>query len=57
MTKYLCAHCGALSPINDDTWLDSGTTLTCIECGAETVVDLFTPQQRATLYSRQVRRD
>ncbi len=45
---YICAHCGCIAevPMGAVEPLDSGTTLTCDECGEATVVDLFTPAQR-----------
>lgn len=46
---YVCAACGAFAK-TEATMLDSGTTLTCDECGKDTVVDLDTPEQRAKRY-------
>ena len=53
---YICANCGGFAevPLLAIEVLDSGTTLTCDKCGEATVVDLFTPEERAKLY-RQAR--
>ncbi len=40
---YHCAHCGAIVHAGVEV-LDSGTTLTCDECGRDTIVDLKTPE-------------
>lgn len=52
--SYSCAHCGAFAKVPATTldMLDAGTALACPECGKETVVDLFRPEDRAELYRR-----
>ena len=43
-TSYVCSACGVLPGALLDS-IESGTTLTCSECGGETVIDLATPEQ------------
>jgi hypothetical protein len=50
MTKYHCAQCGEMAVVPLDTWLDSGTTLTCNHCHKENVIDVETPERRAQRY-------
>lgn len=47
---YLCAGCGAPATAPIGAVLDSGTVLHGCPCGAETVVDLDTPEKRAARY-------
>jgi DNA-directed RNA polymerase subunit RPC12/RpoP len=54
--NFICAHCGAWVLIEAD-FLDSGTTLTCNECGKVTIVDLFRPEERAKLYGYGTKQD
>ena len=44
-----CQHCPVWIDMETGI-LDSGTTLTCPVCGEYTIIDLFTPEDRATLY-------
>jgi hypothetical protein len=46
---YVCAGCGGFAEAGD-FMIDSGLTLTCPECGGQTIADLFTPDGRAQLY-------
>ena len=45
--QFICQWCGHFAVSNSVEWLDSGTVLTCSECGGETVVDLDRPTVRA----------
>ena len=47
---YICANCGTFAKDSTADVIDSGTVLTCNECGKETVVDLNTPEQRSKLW-------
>jgi len=42
---YICAHCGCIERTSIEI-LDSGTTLTCEQCGEATIVDLSKPKNR-----------
>jgi len=44
-----CQHCQEWIDLETGL-LDSGTTLTCPVCGEYTIIDLFKPEERATLY-------
>lgn len=53
---FVCRQCGELVPdqqgLRAEDGLDSGTILKCAACGgAETVVCLFTPEERQRLYA------
>ena len=39
-THYICAHCGSFAYDDLADMLDNGTTLHCVSCGMETVVEL-----------------
>ena len=47
--RIQCAHCAGMIPVLDCD-IDSGSMWTCPRCAGETVVDLFTPAERAELY-------
>lgn len=49
----MCAHCGGLIKLEEDTILDAGTTLQCDECNQPTIVDLFKPEERVKFYKRE----
>ena len=53
---FICAHCGDFAEVPSLTVevLDSGTTLTCDECGRATIVDLSTSEERAKLFQSHV---
>lgn len=52
--QYLCPCCGIMVPdargLRAADGIDPGTTLTCPECQADTVVDLFSPEERRAMY-------
>lgn len=50
--KYVCAVCGDFAPVPEsDEYIDSGRTWLHLECGGETIVDLFRATERARLYA------
>lgn len=58
MIRYLCSWCGQLvDDQNGVESIDPGTILTCSdpECEGDTVVELLTPEERATLHKRSER--
>ncbi len=54
MITYICAACGGIASSREDH-LDSGTTLTCAECDALTVVDLTDPVLRDYYFAERDR--
>ena len=42
MISFICSGCGGFGHTPEDS-LDSGTALTCDGCGAQTIVELFSP--------------
>ena len=47
--SMICPACGEVSTVRCDL-LDSGTVLRCEECAREVVVDIHTPEFRASIY-------
>ena len=50
MSRLNCQHCSE-SVLFDGDIIDSGMTIKCGQCGEDTIIDLFRPDERVELYN------
>jgi rubrerythrin len=52
-TTFPCRVCG-LGHFETD-WIDSGTVIVCSDCQTETIIDLWSPEERETFFTKAAR--